>query len=156
MSFDISYGFLPENNYDMSDICQGSITKYLFKEIINHFSKKQLSVYGVYIPSVKKSDLFDFVWVDPNKLQEPIIEATEIVSVKIQKEIFDSESFNNHASIPPMIFTNAIDTSDGIYCYAVGTNDMKKYINEESTGPIEIFDIEEEFGVENIMTIKIG
>jgi len=42
MSFDTSKGFLVENNYDMSDVCQGKLIKDLFKGIVNHFSKKQL------------------------------------------------------------------------------------------------------------------
>jgi hypothetical protein len=143
MSFDISKGFLLKNNYDLSVICQGRIIKDLFKQIVHHFSKKELPVCAVYIPSNRRSDLFDWVSVDTK--------SEYTIPLEVQEQIWNENKDN--VLIPSIIFTNSIDTSQGIYCYAVGTKDIELCKNKHDI-PFE--DIENKFGKENIMSIKIG
>jgi hypothetical protein len=105
---------------DIQDICQGKLSKQFFLEIVKYFNSKNMEPYLVFLPSVRKTDLFDFVWAgDFDNFPEKI--KVEISLKNYQREKREFELLQN------MIFTNTIEG----YALVYGNNLTFKYDNIE-------------------------
>jgi hypothetical protein len=146
MNKNIFLNYPQENCYDLSAITQGKLTKFMFEEIINHFCQKQIPIYGVYVPVTKKMDIFDW---------QAINVETNIIPSQIQDKIWKEYKIEctEDSIIPTIIFANLGEQEDGIYCFAVGTNNLNMIWEKKN---IPFNDIDKVFGKENIMIIKIG
>jgi hypothetical protein len=103
------------NDIDLSNTCQGRVTKDLFKGISEHFDRMGKPVRAVYLPAARRHDLFDWVSVT-----DGINQATDTVPTSVTEEIWRKGTAGG-ALIPPIRFTNVLEgeVADSIYAYAV-------------------------------------
>lgn len=103
------------NLLDLSAECQGKLNKAFFKSVTEHFNRIGKPIRAVYIPSVRKSDLFDMVSVS-----DSLVPASNTIAPGVQEQIWNTGNITG-ALIPPMVFTNMLDgeTEGSIYAYAV-------------------------------------
>lgn len=105
------------NSIDLSAECQGKLNKAFFKGVSEHFDRIGKNIRAVYIPSARRSDLFDWVSVSGSD-----INAVDTIPQSVQEEIWNTGRTNG-TLIPPMVFTNMLEgeTTGSIYAYAVTT-----------------------------------
>jgi hypothetical protein len=112
------------NSIDLSADCQGKLNKAFFKGVSEHFDRVGKPIRAVYIPSARKSDLYDFVSVTDAGLTNT---ALDTVPADVARDIWGTGNISG-GLIPPMVFTNVLEgeTPGSIYAYAI-TNEAPGY-----------------------------
>jgi hypothetical protein len=104
------------NDIDLSSVCDGSVNKYLFAGIIDHFARLQKPIRAVYLPAALKTDMLGWVSVSGSD-----INAADTIPAEVQAEIWKTAGLRQGGIVPPMIWSNVLDgtTTGSIYAYAV-------------------------------------
>jgi hypothetical protein len=110
------------NDLDLSNECQGRLTKSLFESITEHFDKIGRPIRVVYLPAARKHDLFR--WVSVSDSNTP---ATETITPEVQNQIWNNGMPGGYL-MPPVVFSNMLEgeAEGSIYGYAL-TNEAPGY-----------------------------
>jgi len=85
----------PDSNVlDVSDVTNGQLTKQLFIEMINHFTRLGLSIQNIYIPNNRLTDIYEWVSVTSG-YDTGAVDAPDTIPTSLQESIMTSGILSN-------------------------------------------------------------
>jgi hypothetical protein len=124
------------NDLDLSCECQGRVTDYVFRTTLEHYARLEMPIYAIYIPKKRKYDIYR--WIPIHIIDNTLVVANHEASRKIRiLEVEDLEG----------------EICGKIYCHAVGSFQMLRYLNLPN---LNYEEAQIEFGEKCWLHMKIG